>query len=65
MEEITLKQLREIREATIKRWKESGLLDGLTGNIKENVASMFECCPSYIINEDNETNNIDNEEGKL
>ena len=65
MEEITLKQLREMREATTKRWKESGFLDGLNGNIKENIALMFDCCPSYIINEDDEINNTNNEEGKL
>ena len=65
MEEITLKQLREMREETTNRWKKIGLLDGLVGHDDSNFAKMFECCPSYIINENDEINNTNNEEGKL
>lgn len=48
-----LEQLHKIREETANRWKESGLLEGLTGNVSDNVAKMFESKPYYIINENN------------
>jgi hypothetical protein len=50
-----LEQLREIREETINRWKESGILDGLTGGVPENLAEMFQGQLSYIINESGTT----------
>jgi len=49
---IGLKQLREIRDETTERWEATGLLDGLNGNIKENVVSLFEAQLSYKINEE-------------
>lgn len=40
------------REETIKRWDKLGLLEGLDGNLKENIAQLYESQRSYIINED-------------
>jgi hypothetical protein len=37
-----LEQLRELRDETVKRWEESGVLDGLTGNPNVNMAAMFQ-----------------------
>jgi flavodoxin len=37
-----IEQLREVREETRKRWEESGVLDGLTGNPDVNMAAMFQ-----------------------
>ena len=48
---IGLKQLREIKEETINRWKKSGLLEGLEGSTKENIWKLFESELSYLINE--------------
>ncbi|MFW5847428.1 MAG: hypothetical protein ACOCVF_00720 [bacterium] len=39
---IGLKQLREQREITTARWEKIGLLEGLDGNVKENVAQLME-----------------------
>lgn len=40
--QIGLKQLREQREVTVNRWEKLGLLEGLSGNVKENCALLFE-----------------------
>lgn len=40
---IGLKQLRDMREETTKRWEKLGLLEGLEGNVvNENCAKLFE-----------------------
>jgi hypothetical protein len=52
---IGLKQLREQREITTNRWEKIGLLKGLTGNLKENCAQLFENQLSYMINEATES----------
>ena len=48
---IGLKQLREQREIVTNRWNDIGLLKGLEGVIKENVAQLFENQLSHMINE--------------
>ena len=50
---IGFKQLRELREETIKRWKEAGF----PSNIKDNIAELYDCCTSYEINDDKKINN--------
>ena len=47
-----LEQLRELKDETIKRWEESGILDGLTGGVPENLAEMYQGKESYVIHED-------------
>jgi hypothetical protein len=39
---ITTNELRKQRERTIERWKKLGLLDGLKGVVKQDVAKLFE-----------------------
>lgn len=52
---IGLRQLREQRDETVRRWSELGLLDGLVGHTTHNnVASLFESQTSYLINEKND-----------
>jgi len=42
----------EIKRAkTIKKWDDSGLLEGLDGNVRENCALLFENQQSFLINE--------------
>ena len=53
-ESNNLEQLRKAREETTNRWNELGLLDKLSGLQNKNLASIFECCPSYIIKNDEE-----------
>jgi hypothetical protein len=48
---IGLKQLKEDRELVLSRWDETGLLEGLKGAVKENVAQLFENQASWMINE--------------
>ena len=51
-ENIGLKQLREQREITVDRWSRLGLLDGLVGQTRENIAQLYESQTSYVINEE-------------
>ena len=46
---IGLKQLREQREITTARWEKIGLLEGLDGNVKENVAQLMENQLSHML----------------
>jgi hypothetical protein len=48
---IGLKQLREQRQVTTNRWEKIGLLEGLEGNTKENVAQIMENQLSHMLNE--------------
>lgn len=48
---IGLKQLREQRELTTNKWAKFGLLEGLEGHMKENIAQLFENQASFMINE--------------
>lgn len=49
---IGLEQLRAKKQETINRWDKLGLLEGLDGNLKENIAQLYESQQSHIINED-------------
>lgn len=50
---ILLSEVKDIREKTIKKWKESGWLDGIVkGDIKNNIAELYECCKSSSLDED-------------
>lgn len=42
MSSIGIKQLMDERNRIIAKWEKSGLLDGLTGNINDDCASIFE-----------------------
>lgn len=43
-ETFTLSDMKELREKTIQKWKEQGLLDGLAnGDVKKNIAELYEC----------------------
>lgn len=48
---IGLKQLREQRELISQKWDAVGLLEGLNGFSKENMAQLLENQASYLINE--------------
>lgn len=48
---IHASHLKTIREDVINRWDDLGLLEGLDGYQKENVAQLFENEASYLINE--------------
>jgi hypothetical protein len=47
----TIGRMNETREQTMKRWSELGFLEGLTGDVKTNIAQMYECCASSLLNE--------------
>lgn len=48
---VSLNHLKVIRTDTINRWNDLGLLEGLDGYTKENVAQLYENQASYLINE--------------
>lgn len=48
---IGLKQLLDKRKETINRWEKSGLLEGLSGDVKENIWKLFEAEKQYLIDE--------------
>jgi hypothetical protein len=50
--DYTLKELRDIRTKIQTNWEESGLLEGLSGNTKENIALLYECCASSLLSGD-------------
>ena len=45
--------LQKIRKDTISKWDSLGFLDGLSGHVKPNIAELYECCASHLLNEDN------------
>ena len=48
---IGLKHLKVIKEDTINKWDKLGFLNGLQGQLKENVAQLYENQASFLINE--------------
>ena len=48
---IGLRQLKEQRELISQKWAKLGLLDGLKGHIKDNIAQLYENQASYMLNE--------------
>jgi hypothetical protein len=48
---IGLKHLKVIKEDTINKWNKLGFLEGLNGNLMENVAQLYENQASFLINE--------------
>lgn len=48
---VSLSHLKTIREDVIRRWDDLGLLEGLNGYRKENVAQLFENQASWMLNE--------------
>ena len=48
---IELNAQKKIREDIQKRWDDLGFVEGLEGNIKENIATLYENEAKYLINE--------------
>lgn len=48
---IGLNHMREVRKQTQAKWESLGFLDGLKGNVKENVAQLFENQASKLLTE--------------
>ena len=48
---VNLNHLKEVRTDVINRWDGLGLLEGLGGHRKENIAQLFENQASYMLNE--------------
>jgi predicted GIY-YIG superfamily endonuclease len=45
--------MKQIRKDTISKWESSGFLDGLSGHVKTNIAELYDCKASYLLNDDN------------
>ncbi len=52
---IGMKQLKEQREMITNRWESLGLLEGLKGANKENIATLFENQATYLLTENTTT----------
>jgi len=48
---VSLNHLKTVRTDVINRWDGLGLLEGLSGHKKENIAQLFENQASYMLNE--------------
>jgi hypothetical protein len=48
---VSLNHLKAVRTDVINRWDNLGLLEGLGGHRKENIAQLFENQASYMLNE--------------
>lgn len=48
---VSLNHLKTVRTDVINRWNDLGLLEGLNGHKKENIAQLFENQASYMLNE--------------
>jgi hypothetical protein len=48
---VSLNHLKNVRNDVINRWESLGLLEGLSGYKKENIAQLFENQASYMLNE--------------
>ncbi len=48
---IGLKHLKVIKEDTVNKWDKLGFLDSLNGQLKENMAQLYENQASHLINE--------------
>ena len=60
MKLLTSEKSSEVKRLTdeerMKKWADLGFLDNVKGPLKENIAKLFECCTSTLIN-DSETKN--------
>ncbi len=48
---VSLNHLKAVRTDVINRWDSLGLLEGLAGHRKENIAQLFENQASHMLNE--------------
>jgi len=48
---VSLNHLKTVRQDVINRWDSLGLLEGLTGHRKENIAQLYENQASWMLNE--------------
>jgi len=48
---VSLNHLKRVRQDVINRWDSLGLLEGLTGHRKENIAQLYENQASWMLNE--------------
>jgi hypothetical protein len=55
---IQIKALQEQRELVVSRWGKTGLLEGLAGQKKTNIAQLLENQAGYLLEADNSTQNI-------
>lgn len=49
-------ELKKRRDEIVKKWKDSGLLDGLNGNFNQNIAELFQGQATQMIEEEREKN---------
>lgn len=49
---FTKEHLEKIRKETVKKWESIGFLEGLKGEVKPNIAQLYECCASSLLTGD-------------
>ncbi len=55
---LGLGELKKLRNKTIEKWEAAGFLEGLSGHVKENIAQLYECCKSTLIEKKMDINTI-------
>jgi len=53
---ISSEHMKKIREETQKKWGDLGFLEGITGHVKPNIAELYCCQASTLLNEVDTTN---------
>lgn len=51
IENLSIKLINKNQKQMVDKWSKLGFLDGLTGHVKTNIAQMYECCASSLLNE--------------
>jgi len=46
---INPKDVNKVREETVNKWDKLGFLDGLTGNIREDITQLYCCEASRLL----------------
>ena len=54
---IEMNAQKRIRESVTKRWEDLGFVDGLEGQLKENIATLYENEAKYLIHEATDADN--------
>jgi len=55
---LALGEIKKMRNEMVERWETAGFLEGLSGHVKENIAQLYECCKSTLIEKKMDINTI-------
>jgi hypothetical protein len=59
---IGMEHMKKIREEVVKKWKDAGFLDGLSGHVKENIADLYCCKATSLLKDPQSSDTKENKE---